>query len=80
MVLLCFLMSLAGIPAYTLPPSKDFVTPDFAATVDLLPTLTWGATPTCPAKVQKSPISALTATANAAVSKQPQPILTLCAI
>ena len=57
-------MSLAGNPAYIFSPFSDFVTPAFEATIELLPIFKCGATPTCPAKVQKSPISVLPATAN----------------
>ena len=76
-LLLCSLISLAGNPAYTLSPFNDFVMPDFAATIDLSPIFKCGATPTCPAKVQKLPTSELPAIAKPAVNRHPLPILTL---
>ena len=67
------MMLLAGKPAYVSPPFNDFVTPAFEATIEFFPIFKCGAIPTWPAKVQKSPISVLPATAKPAVIKQPLP-------
>jgi hypothetical protein len=77
--LCCSLISRAGIPAYTLPPVRDLVTPVLAANVEWEPISTCGATPTWPAKVQYSPTQTLPAIVRAAVKTQPLPNRTLCA-